>query len=230
MRIVCLIRKLSKMNSVLVLSTIAMLTSCSGREIPCRSVDVPPQPRATEVERGASGIQLGEELLSAIEDADIVRVNFCLLAGADANYKGDSGITPLGAAVRDVNKGPNPKVVKILLKWGADPKALWGNCATTPFFSLVQNSTSGRAGSAVLSNQVACVRLLLEYGADPNRKQGLFRKSSLEYAIMREGDLELVEALVEGGAEITDEMIADAKDVEVKRYLQSTDLSMPVTR
>jgi len=47
---------------------------------------------------------------------------------------------------------------------------------------------------------------------------------------MREGDLELVEALVEGGAEITDEMIADAKDVEVKRYLQSTDLSMPVTR
>lgn len=170
----------------------------------------------------ATGKDLGEKLLSAIEAVDIARVNFCLLAGVDANYKGDRGVTPLGVAISDLEKGPNTSIVMALLKGGADPQVLWGNCGTTPFFSLVQNSTSSRVGSVVLSNQVACVRLLLKHGADPNRKQGLFRKSSLEYAVMREGDIELVKALVEGGAVVTDETINDAKDANVKRYLMKS--------
>ena len=167
----------------------------------------------------APAVLLGDELLAAVARVDFSSVQFCLTFGADANYKGDNGITPLGKAISDIEKGPNPKIVELLLKKGADPKALWGDCGTTPFFYLVQLSTSSRAGSAVLSNQVATVRLLLKHGADPNKRQGLFRKTSLEYVAMRNGDIELVKALVEGGAVITDEALEHAKSGEVKGYL-----------
>ena len=90
---------------------------------------------------------------------------------------------------------------------------------TTPFFSLVQNSTFGKAGSSALSNQVAAVKLMLKYGADPDKEQGLFRKSPLGYAVMRNGDMELVKALVEGGAAITDKIVESAKNSEIKQYL-----------
>lgn len=171
-------------------------------------------------EARTTAVLLGDELLAAVARVDFSSVQFCLAFGADANYKGDNGITPLGKAISDIEKGPNPKIVELLLKKGADPKALWGNCGTTPFFYLVQLSTSSRAGSAVLSNQVATVRLLLKHGADPNKRQGLFRKTSLEYAAMCNGDIELIKALVEGGAETTDEMIVNVENTEVKRYLQ----------
>ncbi len=163
----------------------------------------------------------GRELLAAIASNDLARVNVYLNAGADANYSGEDGTTPLGMAVGSINNAPNPRIVEALLENGADPKARWGNCGTTPFFSLVQNSTSSRAGSAALSNQVATVRLMLKHGADPNARQGLLRRSSLEYAAMRNGDIELVKALVDGGAVITDRAIEDAEDADVKRYLVS---------
>lgn len=206
---------------VVVLSIMTTLTSCDHLKEPCQGRGNVHKSDTVEA-RQTPGMELGEELLSAIESADIARVNFCLLAGVDANYKGNRGVTPLGVAISDLEKGPNTSIVMALLKGGADPQALWGNCGTTPFFSLMQNSTSSRVGSVVLSNQVACVRLLLKHGADPNRKQGLFRKSSLEYAVMREGDIELVKALVEGGAVVTDETINDAKDANVKRYLMKS--------
>ncbi len=190
------------------LMTVSVLVSASGDGKPSRND-----------ETFMAEFGLGEELLASIAAADVAKVRFFLLVGADANYKDERGRTPLGVAISDTDKGPNLDVVGILLKAGADPKAQWGNCGTTPFFSLVQNCTSSRAGSAALSNQVAAVRLLLKHGADPNRKQGLFRKSSLEYAAMRQGDIELVKALVEGGAVITDEAIEEAVDADVKRYL-----------
>ena len=205
--------------SVLALSTLAMLQSCSFYE-PYQYDGDTCAYYANEVEQDPERRALGMELLSAIEDADIARVNFCLLVGADPNYKSACGITPLGEAVSDCDKGPKPEIIRILLKWGADPKAFWGGYSTTPLFSLVQNCTFSSAGSAVLSNQVACVRLLLKHGADPNRKQGLFRKSPLEYAVMREGDIELIKALVEGGAVVTDEAMEEAKGTKVRQYLQ----------
>ena len=206
---------------VLALSTISMLTSCSYDEEPYWHNGNTCSYYENVSGRDAEKMALGEELLAAVEDADIARVNFCLLVGADPNYKSACGISPLGEAISDLSKGPNPEIVKVLLERGGDPKAYWGSFGTTPFFSLVQNSTSSRAGSAVLSNQVACVKLLLKHGADPNRKEGLFRKSSLEYAVMREGDIELIKALIEGGAVVTDESMEEAKGLEVKRYLQS---------
>ena len=190
--------------------TVGLLMSVMGN--PQVSVETPP-------EVPTPAVLLGDELLAAVARVDLSSVQFCLAFGADANYKDDNGLTPLGEAISDIEKGPNPKIVELLLKKGADPKALWGNCGTTPFFYLVQLSTSSRAGSVVLSNQVATVRLLLKHGADPNKRQGLFRKSSLEYAAMRNGDIELVKALVEGGAVITDETVEHAKDGEVKEYL-----------
>lgn len=178
----------------------------------CTGVEVPATPRTQETE-------LGDGLLVSIASNDIKMVQFFLLIGADANYKDDFGVTPLGKAICDTDNGPNPQIVEILLKRGADPRALWGNCGTTPFFSLIQHSTSFKAGSAVLSNQLAAVRLMLKYGADPNRKQGLFRRSSLEYAAMRNGDIELIKALADGGAVINDKAIEDAETAEVKQQM-----------
>ena len=178
----------------------------------CTGVEVPATPRTQETE-------LGDGLLVSIASNDVKMVQFFLLIGADANYKDDFGVTPLGKAICDTDNGPNPQIVEVLLKRGADPRALWGNCGTTPFFYLVQNSTSFKSGSAVLSNQVAAVRLMLKHGADPNRKQGLFRRSSLEYAAMRNGDIELIKALVDGGAVITDKAIEDAEDADIRQYL-----------
>lgn len=178
----------------------------------CTGIDVPAAPHTLETE-------LGDRLLVSIESNDIKAVHFFLLIGADANYKDNFGATPLGEAISDTENGPNLQIVEALLRRGADPRALWGNCGTTPFFYLIQNSTSFKSGSAVFSNQVAAVRLMLKHGADPNRKQGLFRRSSLEYAVMRNGDIELIKALVEGGAVITDKAIEDAKDADIRQYL-----------
>jgi hypothetical protein len=175
-------------------------------------IEVPAAPCTLETE-------IGDELLASIASNDIAKVQFFLLIGAEANYRDDFGATPLGEAISDTANGPNPQIIEALLKRGADPRALWGNCGTTPFFSLVQNSTSFKSGSAVLSNQVAAVRLMLKHGADPNRKQGLFRRSSLEYAAMRNGDIELIKALIDGGAVITEKAIEDAENADIKRYL-----------
>ena len=171
----------------------------------------------------------GEDLLASIGRGNVTRVRRLLDANDIANYRGDDGVTPLGKVISDTKSGPNLEIMRNLLKCGANPNALWGNCGTTPFFSLVQNSTSSQSGSSVLSNQVAAVKLLLKYGADPNMKQGLFGKTSLEYVVMRNGDIELVKAIVEGGAVISDEIIECAKDNEVKGYLvEHKGNSMPV--
>ena len=163
--------------------------------------------------------ELGEKLLAAISSNDLAEVRKCLEKGANANYKGACGRTPLGAAIGECRKGLDPEIVKALLDGGADPKTKWGNCGTTPFFSLVQNCAFGSSEHAELSNQVAVVKLMLKHGADPNKEQGLFRKSPLGYAVMRNGDIELIKALVEGGAVVTDKIIESAKDEAVKQYL-----------
>lgn len=173
---------------------------------------------STGSRKGADG-GTSEKLLAAIQEKDLTRIKACLENGGDANYRGARGLTPLGAAIGDLRDGPDPEIVSALLEKGADPNQLWGNCGTTPFFSLVQNSTFGKAGSSALSNQVAAVKLMLKYGADPDKEQGLFRKSPLGYAVMRNGDMELVKALVEGGAAITDKIVESAKNSEIKQYL-----------
>ena len=163
--------------------------------------------------------ELGEKLLAAISSNDVTEVRRCLEKGASANYKGFRGRTPLGAAIGESRKRLNPEIVKALLEGGADPKAKWGTCGTTPFFSFVQSCVFGKPERAELSNQVAVVKLMLKHGADPNEEQGLFRKSPLGYAVMRQGDIGLIKALVEGGAVVTDKIIESAKDEAVKQYL-----------
>ena len=177
-----------------------------------------PYPDSTASVKESNGGE-GERLLSAIQEKDLARVKEYLENGGDANYRGARGLTPLGAAIGDLRDGPDPEIVSALLEKGADPNRLWGNCGTTPFFSLVQNSTFGKAGDAAFSNKLAAVKLMLKHGADPNKEQGLFRKSALGYAVIREGDIELVKALVEGGANITDKMIDQTQNDAIKMYL-----------
>ena len=102
-------------------------------------------------------------LIKAITDNDSQRVNFLLYAGMDPNEPNDEGLTPLVAAAKS-----DAEITEMLLNHKAkvDEPSING---TTPLMA------------AAAYGQPANVRLLLEYGANPNLKdnQG---KTAMDYA------------------------------------------------
>jgi len=88
------------------------------------------------------------ELVSASQEGDLERVKQLVESGADVNSVGDHGMGPL--------LNFTPAVTEYLLSKGADP-----------------NRQTNEGGHAVLLgiayfNNLECVRLLLQAGADPN--------------------------------------------------------------
>lgn len=135
-----------------------------------------------------------------------------LAKGADPNFKGEGGATPLASAVAGV-VAPDAEILRMLLDAGADPNQRKGIREITPFFALVQSSCLGRKTPRELRAYAEGIRLMLRHGADANLRQGLYKKDALGYAVMRGADPEIVRILVEEGrCAVTEEMLADAKD------------------
>ena len=161
-----------------------------------------------------------EALVRGVREKNRELVSTALAKGADTNGSIEQNITPLGAAV-DGLVIPDIEILRLLLEAGADPNRQWGNCGTTPFYSLVQSSCWGKKSPKELSSYSEDIRLMIRHGADPNRKQGAFGHSPLSYAVMRGADLSLIKILVEEGhGVVTDKMIEGSKNEAVKEYLQ----------
>ena len=159
----------------------------------------------------------GQSLIEAVKEGDQIKVGELLSKGADPNHKGTRNVTPLGAFVSLPNMEEKLPVLKLLLEKGADPNMVWGDCGTTPFYSLVQRGIYGKAAKIL-----PAVCLMLEHGADPNRKQGLFGQTPFSYATTRTNspDMELVRTIAERGGIVTQKMVDAVKDERVKAYLR----------
>lgn len=119
------------------------------------------------------------------EDAETTAL--LIRAGANVNIRNNYGVSPLAVAARH----GSANIVEQLMKAGADPndKLNYVNADETPLMH------AARAGS------VEAVRLLLLAGAQVNARESWNGQSALHWAAA-EGHGAVVEALIEGGADI----------------------------
>jgi ankyrin repeat protein len=119
------------------------------------------------------------------EDAETTAV--LIRAGANVNVRNNYGVSPLAIAA----KHANPNILGQLMKAGADPndKINYINADETPVMH------AARAGN------VDAVRMLLLAGAQVNARESWNGQSPLQWAAA-EGRGAVVEALIEGGADI----------------------------
>ena len=106
----------------------------------------------------------------AVMDGDVSTFSVALAAGDDLNTPGPEGMTPLHIAA---HRG-NVQFARALLDAGADidPINVWGN--TPLWVAVMERHLSCPDGSMI--------RLLLERGADPDRREG--NNSPLQLARM----------------------------------------------
>jgi ankyrin repeat protein len=119
------------------------------------------------------------------EDAETTAL--LIRAGANVNVRNNYGVSPLALASKQVN----PHILDQLMKAGADPndEINYINANETPLMH------AARAGN------VEGVRLLLVAGAKVNAREGWNGQSAIQWAAA-EGHSAVVEALIEGGADI----------------------------
>lgn len=141
-----------------------------------------------------AGSDLGSPLFAAIantkpESAHASVIDLLLAQGADVKIAGQSGLTPLLAAVWKQDAG----LVQRLITLGAD---------------VNRRDASGETplGHAALKNDLALSRLLIEAGADVN--QPSFYGSTPIFPAAENGSLELVKFLLDKGArlEVTNDL------------------------
>jgi ankyrin repeat protein len=152
-------------------------------------------------------------LLYAARENCIACVNVLLERGADIDQPDPDGVSPLHLAVMNANWD----LAKYLIGAGADV-AQWDIYGEAPLFTAVglHSKTDGGRASIDPPNQTKgldVVRMLLERGANPNM-QLFFRPANVRgstntrgsTALIRaanNGDLELVQLLLEHGADAT---------------------------
>jgi ankyrin repeat protein len=119
------------------------------------------------------------------EDAETTAL--LLHAGANVNVRNMYGVSPLAIAAKQAN----PHILEQLMKAGADPNdpINYINADETPLMH------AARAGN------VDAVRMLLIAGAKVNARESWNGQSAIQWAAA-EGHSAVVEALVEGGADI----------------------------
>lgn len=125
--------------------------------------------------------QLNEQLLEAVEDANVDSVKNLLEKGADVNTTDTYGRTPLRLAVDEDENAT--KIVKALLEKGAEPDKVRDTNMTTPLQI-----------AAEIGN-VEIVKALLAAGADANIRNN-HNKTPLELAEY-EGQTEVMKIIQE---------------------------------
>ena len=131
---------------------------------------------------------LSLQLKQAAFNGDLDKVRSLVESGTDVNATDEHGSGTL------LNFHPN--VTAYLLSTGADP-----NTQTN------ENGASVVAGLSYV-NQVECVKLLLEHGADPNRGRVESLETPLHHALAHAGDTdrtdrrELIQLLIDHGADV----------------------------
>lgn len=132
------------------------------------------------------------ELVRASQEGDLPAVRKLVEAGADVNSVGDHGMGPLLTFTPSVmeyllSKGADPnrqtnegghsvllglayvnhaECVRLLLQAGADPNAAVGETGETPLHSAL----AGAGETATPAERHQVIKLLVERGADPNRR------------------------------------------------------------
>jgi len=121
------------------------------------------------------------ELRWAAFQGDLSKVRELIEAGADPDSTGDCGSGTLLTF--------HPEVTAFLLANGA-----------TPDTQTNENGASVLAGLCYV-NQIECVRLLLEHGADPNLGRKNTMETPLHHAIANDASGELIALLAKHGAD-----------------------------
>lgn len=123
------------------------------------------------------------EIIEATIAQDTERIRELIAEGADVNDRGNGDWIP---AIH-YTQG-NEEILRVLLEAGADPN--------------IPDPTSTVLGSYALAGKVSAVTLLLEHGAEIDAQDPLYGKTALHNAASN-GHLEIVELLVEQGADPT---------------------------
>lgn len=136
--------------------------------------------------------EVDQELAAAAGAGDVDRIDAALAAGADVNAKGLGGITPLYFAYIERS---NLVGFEELLKRGADPNIVFDSGP-----SILHKSARNARDSTWL-------RLALEYGGDPNVKEGVLEDGydsgiTPIFRAVESGRLENVTLLMEHGADV----------------------------
>jgi ankyrin repeat protein len=134
-----------------------------------------------------------QQLLKEARKGHLERITRLLDLGADVNFRGRYGYTPLMEAA---SQG-HVSAVHLLLQSGADPLIGADDCAPPTFYACVHGFTD-------------VVKLLLNYGADPNAlrnddcqvRPGDSRGVSQLHVALRHGFTEIAIALIDAGANI----------------------------
>ncbi len=123
------------------------------------------------------------ELVAACHRGDLARVRELVEAGVDVNSVDEHGMGPLLTF--------HPEVIAYLLEQGADPNR-----------QRNENRTTVLAGLAYM-NQVECVRLLLDAGAEPNAGESRTGETPLHAALTKahEDRSAVVRLLLDAGAD-----------------------------
>ncbi|VTT73795.1 unnamed protein product [Fusarium fujikuroi] len=149
------------------------------------------------------------------------KVSFLLDHGADLNWHGDHGITPLGFAASNQEATVTPSLLQQLLESGANPN-LADEDGRTPLIAAIvscfhaavdilisfgadveaEDRSKMRAiHFAALQEQIEDLQSLIRAGADPSAR-GLGNITPL-HLVARQGNEACVEALIDAGADVT---------------------------
>ena len=122
------------------------------------------------------------DLTHAAFNGDLDRVRSLVESGADVNAADEHGAGTLLTF--------HPGVTAYLLSKGADP-----NIQTNEF------GVSVLAGLCYV-NQVECVKVLCQHGADPNRGRTESLETPLHHGLAGAGETELIQLLIDHGADV----------------------------
>lgn len=135
---------------------------------------------------------MSTEIFEAIDQQDIDRISSLLENGYDPNtiLEKSPYWRPLEAAIEEIGLYDGSiEIVRILLRFGADPNAWDGQHRVTPLHS------------AIRYNNKEAIQLLLEAGANPNAVSNL-GESALSWAV-EQNDYEMVKLFLRFGADKT---------------------------
>ena len=137
-----------------------------------------------------------DTMTTAIESGNREIVSVLLDKGAKVNGPDDAHITPLAQACSA--SAPDEEMVRLLLDKGADPDGKRGGVYPDPeFFPILALVMVG--ANEVNSHMVACLRMLIDAGADVDKVSGALDRSALDHAV-EHSLTEKVHLLLDAGA------------------------------